>query len=121
MAYAERVFALQAPQDDGRSLSAHLEAAAPHSEDARRQLEIDPLCDAAQPLWGWYQELAARRGSNGFGPNKVSYAEIEAWERRSGVTLHEHEVEWVFELDRIFLAAIQPPEKPKAQRGGKSK
>ena len=44
-----------------------------------------PECPpAAAYLWQWYMEIAAARGGSGFGPNPLSFTEIEAWSRLTG-------------------------------------
>lgn len=74
------------------------------------------LPHAVLPVWEWFGELSARRGSSGFGPAPIAWSEIEAWERRNALRLKPHELDWIFALDRLFLAGATP--KPSARPGG---
>ena len=53
-------------------------------------------------LWRIFHRLNARRGSNGFGINPISWGEIDAFVRTSGITLAPWEVEIVEMLDDLF-------------------
>jgi hypothetical protein len=63
--------------------------------------------------------LAAGRGSNGFGPNALRFADIEAWLRVSGAIVRHYEIEWIFELDRAYLQHYHAAEQKKAQAKGR--
>lgn len=55
-------------------------------------------------LWQAFRRLSLRRSSNGFGVNPLTWPEIEAFNRLSGLRLEPWEVEIVEHLDGIFLA-----------------
>lgn len=57
-------------------------------------------------LWGWFQELSATRGSNGFGPNPISYTEIGTWARLTGTIIQPMEVRLIMTLDGLFRIAV---------------
>lgn len=57
-------------------------------------------------LWGWFQELSATRGSNGFGPNPITYTEIGAWSRLTGRLIRPTEVRLIMTLDGLFRIAV---------------
>lgn len=56
-------------------------------------------------LWGWFQELHAQRGSNGWGPNPINYTDMAAWAGLSGVTIRAPELQCLVILDRLWLSA----------------
>lgn len=56
-------------------------------------------------LWGWFMELHACRGSNGFGPNPISYSDIAAWAGLAGVAIRAPELQCLVILDRLWLTA----------------
>lgn len=56
-------------------------------------------------LWRWFHELSAVRGSNGWGPNPISYREIEAWIGLMGPIVTPIEVRLIMLLDNLFLAS----------------
>lgn len=90
----------------------HLESVAEQSIDARLRLEAPPLADQAAQVWQWYRELDAARGSSGFGPNPIGYADLEAWRRLTGALVRPHELGWLLEVDRRFLqACLEAPKK----------
>lgn len=76
------------------------------------------LPDGLLYLWGWFMRLCAARGSSGFGPNPLSYAELDAFARLMGVTLQPWEVDTLRDLDVEFMRSVaqakpQPPEPKK--------
>jgi len=102
---------------DGRTRREHLEAAAAQgAAGAIAELEIPPLPDVAAHVLEWFTEISARRGGGGFGPAPIAYADLAAWSAWHGVRPLAHEVDWLFELDRLFLAAAAPPP-PDAKKG----
>ncbi len=56
-------------------------------------------------VWVWFLELSAGRGSNGFGPNPISYLDLLAWSMLMGTITRPAEIEAVMALDRVWLAA----------------
>jgi hypothetical protein len=54
----------------------------------------------------WFYELAAARGSSGFGLNPISYSEIDAWARLSGIEIDSSEVALVRLVDAAFLRSL---------------
>ena len=56
-------------------------------------------------LWGVFMELSGARGSNGFGPNPLSWQALDAYARLSGVGLTPYEAETIRAMDLAFMAA----------------
>jgi hypothetical protein len=106
---AEHDFRLLARQPDGETLRTHLEAAAARG-NARAIAAIEgPECpEAARHVWGWFQHLSSRRGSNGFGLNALTYLEVDAWARLRGIRPEPWELEALFLLDALYLVATRP-------------
>jgi hypothetical protein len=64
-----------------------------------------PKCPAAcEDLWRIFMELHASRSSNGFGPSRITFSEIDAFQRVTGVRLKAWEVEAIRRVDRAFVA-----------------
>jgi hypothetical protein len=85
-------------------------------------LDGPPVPASCRHIWGWFRELAAARGSNGFGPNPISYADIAAWSRLTRTIVRPIEVSVLLHLDHVFFAETAtrpPPDKPQpgAKRG----
>lgn len=57
----------------------------------------------ADYLWRVFLRLSRRRGSNGFGPDPVSFIEIETFTRLAGFPLAPWEIEILEHLDDIYL------------------
>ena len=97
-----------------------LESVAPHSIQAREELEeleSVPLPSAAEYIWSIFLELSAHRTSGGFGPTPLSWQDLDAWQRVTKEPITARERAWVFELDRLFLEdAIAEIEKKRTRR-----
>ena len=55
-------------------------------------------------IWRWFCELTVARGSNGWGPNPLSYQDIAAWVALTGTITRPEEVKAIMLLDRIWMA-----------------
>lgn len=81
-----------------------------HFELATRQLGYEPA-EAVGPdcppvfetVWSWFCDLDQGRGSNGFGPSGLSYAEIAAWRTLTGQRPSVFELGLIRALDARFL------------------
>jgi hypothetical protein len=60
-------------------------------------------------LWIAFLRLAARRQSYGFGPVRLSWVEIDAFNRLSGTKLKPWEIEIIEALDDCWMAAQRKP------------
>jgi hypothetical protein len=87
-------------------LGEHLQAAAAASGRVPDELVAPPLPPAVAALWEAFAALSAARGSNGFGPNPLTYADLAAWQQVHGVPLTGWEAEILLALDRVALATI---------------
>jgi hypothetical protein len=54
-------------------------------------------------VWEWFLAISARRSSSGFGPSPITWLDIDAWQRVTGIFMATFERDWIFELDRMFL------------------
>jgi hypothetical protein len=57
-------------------------------------------------LWSAYAQIGRSRGG-GFGAAAVSFQEIEAWQRLTGVTLTAWELDTIIEIDAAFLRRLK--------------
>lgn len=82
----------------------------PSDEKAKRiaelenELALPPIPAAVVYLWATFIRLHNRRGSNGMGPNPITWADIESFMRLSGVSLAPWEIEIIEDLDGVFFA-----------------
>ena len=59
----------------------------------------------------WFEELSRGRGSSGFGPNPLSWTDIETWRRLMNVHLERWEVKLLKTLDLLYLNALHESQK----------
>ena len=61
-----------------------------------------PCPESLTYLWNWWAGLAARRGG-GFGPRPISWQDLEAWARLTGIALSPFELEVLSDLEQAYL------------------
>jgi len=68
------------------------------------QLDAQPdLPWCWQYLWHWWQELAAGRQGGGMGTSGLSWAEMDAWARRTGRNPTPQEFQLLRRIDLHFV------------------
>lgn len=77
--------------------------------------EAPPLPDGCEQLWLDFLALHECRGSNGFGPSRISWRDLADWQAITGARLEPWQVDAISAADVAFMAdwtARQPkPEK----------
>lgn len=63
-----------------------------------------PVPDGGQLVWRWFIDLCRTRSYHGYGPNPLTYSEIEAYARLYGWPLEGRHVDMILELDRAWMA-----------------
>lgn len=80
--------------------------AAAERQLGRKVTEPGPkLPSAGRHVWQAFSELHSARSGSGFGPNPISYAEMEAWSRLTRWPLAYWEVTALRQLDEAYLTA----------------
>jgi len=102
---ARQAFELDIPGKDGHTPRAHLEAAQKMTGKAPRR-----LTEAEVPSWGQYLlnlfwDLQSARGSTGWGPAAMSWADMTAWIQLRRLRLDAWEVDVLRRLDQAWLQA----------------
>lgn len=94
------------PREDGTTAREHL-------VKVWRQTRKPPkaLAEAEMPEWGAYllslfHDLAAGRGSTGFGPSAITWGEMESWLRLRRLHLAGWEIDVLRRLDHAWLQAF---------------
>lgn len=118
LGFAAHQFALDARRPDGSTLRQHYEVGAAQGlATAIVALAGDEELPAqCEHVWVWFGELAAARGSNGWGPNPITWADLAAWQRLTGARPTPREVEWILRLDHAWLKSVADAQKD----GGKT-
>lgn len=129
-AYAAHEFKLSRRLANGTTVRQNLESAA--AQRAKRgkppppELDGPDLPPAGEHVWGWFSELSSARGSTGFGPAPITYADIVAWARLMAVRPLPWEVRAIKALDSEFIIAAsqdkpQQPTNPQQKSKGEPK
>lgn len=72
--------------------------------ELEEELRVPPLPPCLTYLWNIFCRLSSRRTSNGFGPNLITYLDIDAFQRVTRFNLTAWEVEMIETVDRLYLA-----------------
>lgn len=62
------------------------------------------LPDGCEQLWADFVSLHDCRGSTGFGPMRVTFADLDAWQRVTGNKLQAWEIDAIRRADNAYLA-----------------
>lgn len=74
------------------------------SEPARLR-DAPELPLVMEPLWADFLQLHNTRGSSGFGAARISFVDIDAWQRVTGVRLRPWQIEAIRAADNAYFAA----------------
>lgn len=69
---------------------------------------MPPLPPAMRYLFDRFLRLSERRQSNGFGASRITYLEIDAYQRVTGFRFQPWEVRLIERLDDAYLIASAP-------------
>lgn len=95
-----------AAEEEGGTVLEHLQALERKTgKTPQALLDAPVLPEACVELWDIFKELHACRGSTGFGPACISYGDIDAFQRVTGVTLQPWELEAIRRADMAYLEA----------------
>jgi hypothetical protein len=114
VAYATAQFELNATVGEGKAATTQLAAlqslADQGDPDAISELAALPqLPHHGAHLWTWFTEISATRSSSGMGPNRLTRAEIHAWEADEHQRLELWERRAIMKLDAAWLANLTKP------------
>lgn len=102
---------------DGKTLRDHLE----NWERQNRQRH-PMLADAPQlpagclVLWRDFTALHSARGASGFSPARISFSDIDAYQRVNDTRLHAWEIEAIRRADNAYLAHYAETHKRKGSK-----
>jgi len=97
-------------------MRAHLEQIEKSTGVAPEGLKTSEFPPAAAHVLGWFWELNACRGSNGFGANPISYSEISAWASLTGHIMRPAEVRLLRVIDGAYLSVMNEREATNGSR-----
>lgn len=80
-----------------------------NGEMPRRLADSPELPAVLDPLWNDFLELHTSRGSNGFGPARIGFVDIDAWQRVGKVTLRPWQIDAIRRADAAYFAAMPKP------------
>lgn len=95
---------LAEPEEDGSPLLDHL-LAIERQTGKRPQILIDApqLPEGCDELWRIFDELHACRGSTGYGPKRITYVDIDAFQRVNRIRLAGWERAAIRRADDAYL------------------
>lgn len=64
-------------------------------------------------LWNDFTELHVSRGSTGFGAARITYQDLDSWQRVTGARLECWEIDAIRRADNAYLASL-----PKGKANG---
>ena len=103
VAFAEHQFELDKIVE-GSTVREHLEVAQRHSGRVPEMLaNAPPLPDGCETLWRDFVHLRENAGGNGFGPNRIAYGEIDAYQRLGGFRFEAWEIDAIRRTDTAFM------------------
>lgn len=115
MAFARHQFELSAPQDDGQPLIEHLRAGELRTGKVPDFIvNAPPLPEGCEMLWQRFLSLHLSRGSAGFGMARITFVDIDAFQRVTRTMLSPWEIDLIRKADNLWLSEFQP--KPKGDK-----
>jgi hypothetical protein len=110
--FARHQFELSQPQEDGSPLLAHLQAVERATGKPHPLLaNAPPLPVGCKHLWQDFLELHGSRGSTGWGPQRITFSDLHAWQQVNEVRLSAWEIDCIRKTDDLWLSEYAP--KPK--------
>ena len=89
---------------EGGTVLEHLQAQERQTGETPDALLAAPsLPDGCEPLWTAFRDLHACRGGNGFGPGRITFTELDAFQRVTGFQLQAWEIEAIHKADAEYL------------------
>lgn len=91
-------------QSDGATLRDHYEILAERTGRTVREIHGAPdLPDGCSMLWRDFIAMHGARGSTGFGPMRITWADLDAFQRVMGIRLAPWELEAIRRADGAYL------------------
>lgn len=114
VAFASHQFELAEPQEDGTTLADHLEAfKAKNGRDHPMLSDAPRLPDSCSLLWSQFLELHSCRGSTMAGVARISFTDLDAFQRVSSVKFDAWEIDAIRRADSAYLAQVSKRVKSK--------
>jgi len=109
MAFARHQFELSQPQEDGTPLAVHLQTVWDKTGKEPEMLANAPaLPIGCASLWADFLELHASRGSTGWGAARITFVDLEAWQRVRGTQLSAWEIDCILKADNLWMNEFAP-------------
>lgn len=104
MEFAAFQFELAAEEEGGTVLE-HLQAVQQQTGQVPQMLlDAPPLPEGCEDLWGIFRELHSCRGAGVSAPQRITYLDLYAFQRVSGLNLQGWELEAIRQADAAFLS-----------------
>lgn len=100
----ERQVLLSKPREDGSCLFDHLEQIEKSTGKWPEQYEPPNPPEDTEYLWDLYWELRNASRSGFSGPEKLSFLELDAWQRLRGHKLDNLTIDILLKMDSAYMA-----------------
>lgn len=100
-------------KEDGRTVREHLQAA--YERSGIMPDALAAACDVPEgleTLWADFMAMHGSRGSSGFGPMRIGFAEIDAYQRVHGIRFQPWELDAIRRADNAYLVHYAETHKP---------
>ncbi|KRA42092.1 hypothetical protein [Devosia sp. Root635] len=74
------------------------------------ELALPTFPEAVQYLWTTFVRIRRRNAGNGFGATPITWADLDAYSRLSGMRLLPWEIEIIEQLDDAYLTSTREQE-----------
>lgn len=96
---------LTKPRKDGSTLHDHLDQAEKSGIPWPEEYTPLPPPQGLEHVWNIFWELRSTCGQGvGFGPTRISYLELDAWQRVTKSDLSQQELDCIVAMDSAYLA-----------------
>lgn len=101
---------------DGATVRQHLEAIQRQTGFTPDALAFaPPLPEGLEPLWHDFWALHSGRGNSGFGPAQITFADIDAYQRVTGVRFQPWQLDAIRRADGAYLKHYADQRRAKEQ------
>lgn len=91
-------------QEDGATLREHYQGLAERKGcELHEVVDLPTLPEGTGQLWADFLNLSSARGSTGFGPARVSWADLDAYQRVKSFRFEAWEVEAIRRADGAYM------------------
>lgn len=102
---------------EGQPLREHLESYERQTGQIHPRLAEAPMLPpGCEQLWRDFMDLHGARGFTGFGPARITFVDLDAYQRVQGVRLSPWQIDAIRRADNAYLTHYAETHKPKGSK-----